>query len=69
LPIDLEFFVVANAKLQIFGDLPKGLSPFLSTQSIFLSDTNSLERLEKLNIFASKIRNMKCGMYLKMVDV
>ena len=29
LPIDLKFFVVANAKLQIFGDLPKGLSPFL----------------------------------------
>jgi len=37
----LEFLVVANAKLQIFGDLPKGLSPFLSTQLNFLSDTNN----------------------------
>ena len=36
----MEFFVVANAKLQIFGDLPKGLSPFLSAQFNFLSDTN-----------------------------
>ena len=43
LPIDLEFLVVANAKLQIFGDLPKGLSPFLSTQLNFLSDTNNNE--------------------------
>ena len=25
-----DILVVANAKLQIFGDLPKGLSPFLS---------------------------------------
>ena len=40
MPIDLEFLVVANAKLQIFGDLPKGLSPFLSAQFNFLSDTN-----------------------------
>ena len=39
LPIDLEFLIVANAKLQIFGDLPKGLSPFLSAQFNFLSDT------------------------------
>jgi len=39
----LEFFVVANAKLQIFGDLPKGLSPFLSAQFNFLSDTNNLK--------------------------
>lgn len=34
--------IVANTKLQIFGDLPKGLSPFLSAQFNFLSDTNKL---------------------------
>ena len=37
--------IVANAKLQIFGDLPKGLSPFLLAQLNFLSDTNNLETL------------------------
>ena len=35
--------IVANAKLQIFGDLPKGLSPFLSAQFNFLSDTNNIK--------------------------
>ena len=40
MPIDLKYLLVANAKLQIFGDLPKGLSPFLSAQLISLSDTN-----------------------------
>jgi hypothetical protein len=39
----LKFLVVANAKLQIFGDLPKGLFPFLSAQLNFLSDTNNIE--------------------------
>ena len=48
MPIDLEFLVVANAKLQIFGDLPKGLSPFLSTQLNFLSDTNNFEKKKKI---------------------
>ena len=38
--------IVANAKLQIFGDLPKGLSPFLSTQLNFLSDTNNFKLLK-----------------------
>ena len=44
--MDLYILIVATAKLQIFGDLPKGLSPFLQAQLNFLSDTNNYEYMK-----------------------
>ena len=44
--MDLYILIVATAKLQIFGDLPKGLSPFLQAQLNFLSDTNNSEYMK-----------------------
>jgi hypothetical protein len=46
--------IVANAKLQIFGDLPKGLSPFLLAQLNFLSDTNNSKSKKNIEIFLKK---------------